>query len=392
MMHLIALLLLQDWPQFRGPEGQGHSVVKSLPLQWSETSANIAWRTPLAGLGWSSPVHAAGRIWLTTSEGGTSFRAVCLDAATGRELHNVEVFKREAPLKIHGKNSHASPTPVLEDGRVYVHFGTYGTACLSGEGKILWKTQIPYEHVHGPGGSPVVHAGLLILTCDGGDRQFVLALDKKTGAERWRAPRPESTGKRFSFCTPLLIEFKGRTQLVDPGANGVTSYDPATGRTLWDVRYPGGYSVVPRPVFGHGLVFVGTGYDSPTLLAIKADGSGTTAWKLVKGAPLNPSPLLIGDELYLVSDGGIASCLDAKTGAVHWQERLGGNFSASPLFAAGRIYALDENGATTVLEPGKTFKKLGRNELKGRTLASPAPLEGALLLRTDTQLLRINAE
>jgi len=399
MRHLALLALLaQDWPQFRGPDGQGHSDVKSLPLAWSDTSPNIKWRTSIEGLGWSSPVIGGGKIWLTSAAGGTSLRAVCLDAETGKQLHSVELFKLPSPPGIHKKNSHASPTPILDGDRVFVHFGPYGTACLSGEGKVVWKQELKYSPVHGPGGSPALVGELLILSCDGSDSQQVIALDRKTGAIRWKTPRePLPIAKKFAFCTPLAIDVAGKTQVVLPTAGAVTSYDPATGRAIWTARYGDGYSIVPRPVYGHGLVFVGTGFDRPTLIAVRPDGKGDVtdthvAWKLDKGAPLNPSPLLVGDELYLVSDQGIGTCLDAKTGKVHWQERLGGNYSASPLHAAGRIYFLDENGATTVVKPGKAFEKLGRNEIKGRTFASPVPIEGALFLRTDTQLLRIEAE
>lgn len=396
---LAALASAQDWPQFRGPGGQGHADVKNAPLKWSDSSANVKWRAPIDGLGWSSPVVAGGRIWLTTAtEGGLSLRAVCLDAATGKVLHNVEVIRRATPGQIHRKNSHASPTPILDGDRLYVHFGTYGTACLSNEGKVLWRQEMAYSHVHGPGGSPALVGDVLVFSCDGSNEQFVVALDRATGKPRWKTPRaPSAIQKKFAFCTPLAIEVSGAPQVVLPAAGSVTSYDPKTGRALWQCAYGEGYSVVPRPVFGHGLVFVGTGFDKPTLIAVRTDGKGDVtgshvAWRLEKGAPLNPSPILVGDELYLVADNGIATCLDAKTGKVHWQERLGGAFSASPVLAAGRLYFLDEAGVTTVIAPGKTFSRLERNEVKGRTQASPALIEGALFLRTDTQLLRIDAE
>ena len=396
---LAGLAAAQDWPQFRGPDGQGHSDVKALPLKWSDGAENVKWKTAIDGLGWSSPVVSEGKIWLTTAtDDGKSLRVVSLDAATGKELKNVEVFHVDAPPKIHNKNSHASPTPIVEKDRVYVHFGTNGTACLSTEGKPVWKQAIKYSMVHGSGGSPALVGDVLIFSCDGVDAQMVVALDKKSGAIKWKTPRESlQIPKKFAFSTPLAIDVKGVKQAVCPGAGAVTSYDPASGQPIWTAKYGTGYSNVPRPVFGHGLLFVSSGFDSPTLLAIKPDGRGDVtdthvAWKMTKGAPLSPSPVLVGDELYLVDDRGTASCVDAVSGKVHWQERIGGNFSASPVHAAGQIYFLDENGATTVVKADKTFAKLSKNDLKGRTLASPAPIEGALFLRTDTQLFRIEAE
>lgn len=392
-MILAIALLVQEWPQFRGPDGQGHADVQKLPLKWTESSA--AWKTSIPGLGWSSPVVADGQVWMTTAtDEGKSLRAIAVDASSGKIAVDVEVFKLAAPGRIHQKNSHASPTPILEDGRVYVHFGPHGTACLKSDGTIVWKQQVKYGPVHGPGGSPALAGELLVFSCDGGDVQFVIALDKKTGAQKWRTSRlPNDYGKKFAFSTPLVVD----GLLVSPGASAVTAYDPAGGKPVWSVRYAEGYSVVPRPVFGHGLIFVGTGYDKPTLIAVRAGGKGDVtdthvAWKLERGAPHNPSPLLVGDELYIVSDNGVAACLDAKTGKEHWRERLGGNFSASPLFAAGRIYVQDENGTTHVLKPGQAFEKLATNALPGKTLASPAAIEGALILRTDKALYRLNAE
>lgn len=401
MNAILALLplLVQDWPQFRGPDGQGHSKVAAAPVKWADGSPNIRWKVPIDGLGWSSPVLLDGKIWLTTAtDGGKSLRAVCVDAGQGKIVHNVEVFRVESPGGIHKKNSHASPTPVLDKDRVYVHYGTNGTACLTSEGKIVWKQAMRYNMVHGSGSSPALVGDALIISCDGSESPFLIALDRKTGAHRWRAARePNTDQKKFAFCTPLPIEVGKSLQVVSPFAGGVTSYDPASGRSIWHVRYPNGYSVVPRPVYGHGLVFLSTGFDTPAVLAIRADGKGDVtgthvAWKLDKGAPRNASPLLAGDDLYLVSDQGVATCADAKTGKVHWQERIGGNFSASPLFAAGNIYFPSEDGTTTVVKAGKAFTVVAKNELKARTFASPAPIEGAMFIRTEKELLRIEAE
>lgn len=400
-MNILALMLLtlaQDWPQFRGPDGQGHASTSTAPQKWTDTE-NVKWKTAIDGLGWSSPVLAEGKVWLTTAtEGNKSLRAVCLDAATGKLLHNIEVFKVDNAGPAHKKNSYASPTPILDKDRVYVHFGSNGTACLSSDGKILWKQIVKYNPVHGAGGSPALVNGTLIFSCDGAADPVVIGLDAKSGSVRWKTPRDNAgEPKKFAFCTPLAIEVGGKTQVVIPGAGQVQSLDPASGRVVWSAKYPNGYSVVPRPVFGHGMVYFSTGFDKPVFLAVKADGKGDVtdshiAWRLEKGAPLDPSPLLIGDELYLVSDQGVASCVDAKTGSVHWQERLGGAYSASPVLAGGLIYFQSEDGLTTIVRAEKTFAKVGTNQVKGKTFASLAPVDGALYLRTDSALLRIEAD
>lgn len=390
---LAASAAASDWPQFRGPDGQGHVADTGLPVSWSETE-NIAWKTPIAGLGWSSPSIQGQQIWLTTAaDEGKSLRAVCVDRESGQIVHDVEVFHKDDPGHIHSKNSHASPTPLLEGDRVYVHFGAHGTACLTTDGRLVWTTeQLKYNHRHGPGGSPVLYQDLLILSCDGTDVQFVVALDKKTGEIRWRSDR---NGK-MAYSTPLVVRVDGQDQVISTGGEAAMGYDPLTGKELWKIRYAGGYSLVPRPVAGHGLVFLCTGYDKPAVYAVKLGGTGDVtdthlAWSLTKGAPHNPSPLLVGDELYLVSDRGVATCVEAKTGKEIWQERVGGNYSASPWLADGRIYFLNEEGLTTVIEPGKAFRKLASNQLDGRTLATPAASGHAFYLRTDTHLYRIEA-
>lgn len=379
-----------DWPQFRGPDGQGHAAQRGLPLEWSE-ECHIVWKAPVPGLGWSSPTIRGRQIWLTTAlDEGRSLHAVCLDLETGETLHDVEVFQLAEPDKVHSKNSHASPSPILEGDRVYVHFGDNGTACLSAEGKVLWRNQeLVYAHGHGPAGSPVLYKDLLIVNCDGTDKQFVAALDKRTGKLRWKTDRKG----RMAYATPLVIRVGGQDQVVSTGGDAVVAYNPADGEEIWRVRYDG-YSEVPRPVYGQGLVIVSSGYDSPVLYAIRPDGRGDVtethvAWTINKAAPLNPSPLLVGEELYSVSDNGIVICVDAKTGEQHWQKRLPGNYSASLLEADGRIYITNETGLTTAIAPGKEFESLASNQLDGRTLASLAVSGKALYLRTDTHLYRI---
>jgi outer membrane protein assembly factor BamB len=398
---LTALLLVQvavsaeDWPQFRGPGGQGHSSETGLPTEWSE-STNIAWKVPVPGRGWSSPVVSGGRVWLTsatTVQRDTSLRLLAFEADSGKSALDVEVFRVRGTDLLNPKNSHASPTPIVDGDRVFVHFGARGTAAVSTAGAILWKARLEYESQHGNGGSPELARDLLVINCDGFDRAFVAALDKTTGKVRWRRDRHEPHSQAYS--TPLAIRAAGRDQIVSVGAFTASALDPQTGRELWRVSYPDGYSNVPRPVYGAGLVFIATGFNQPSLLAVRPDGTGDVtrshlAWKLTRGAPLTPSPIVVGDELYTVSDNGIATCLDARSGAVRWQQRLGHAFSASPVFADGRLYFLDEDGRTTVIKPGTTATILGVNALDGGTLASMAVSGKSFFIRTATHLYRIS--
>ena len=371
----------------------------ALPTIWSPDK-NVAWKQEIPGKGWSSPVVAGGRVYLTTAvpgDGGDqSLRTLCLDAAKGNIAWNKEIFHQDGANSpsIHSKNSHASPTPLVRDGKLFVHFGHQGTACLDLDGRILWRNAtLRYAPVHGNGGSPILVENLLVFSCDGGDQAFVVALSTEDGSVRWKTPRTVEASKKFSFSTPLLIDAGGRRQIISPGSNEVCAYDPADGKEIWRVRY-NGYSVIPRPVYGHGLVFICTGYERPSLLAIRADGKGDVTdthivWKTSKAVPHTPSLLLAGKELYMVSDSGVASCLDARTGAVHWQQRLGGNYSASPLLAGNKIYFQSEQGTAMVVQAGKQFKLLAKNALDERTLATPAAANGALFIRTENHLYRI---
>ena len=306
----------QNWPEFRGPTGQGHWGEQGLPLTWSETE-NIRWKTAIPGKGWSSPVIQGDRIWLTTAtEDGKSLRAVSIDRESGDILRNLEVFRMESPAGINAKNSYASPTPVLEGDRIYLHYGAFGTACITESGETVWKTRLEYDNgQHGPGGSPVLYDDLLIISCDGLDAQFVAALDKNTGKVRWKKSRQGYQ----AYSTPLIIHLPDKDQVVSPGAMRAIAYEPRTGKEIWEVRYTEGFSNIPRPVYGNGLVYICTGFQRPSLLAVRVNGHGDVTkshveWILDRAVPLTPSPLLVGEALYLISDGGIASCVDARTG------------------------------------------------------------------------------
>jgi len=408
VQRLLVLLLIagasvlaqaEDWPQFRGPTGQGHATERGLPLEWSETK-NIIWKTPVPGLGWSSPTVANGRVWLTTVVESkqrrgvsASLRALAFDVATGREIVNVEVFRLDDAGYVNPKNSRASPTPIVDGDRVFVHFGAEGTAALSTSGEILWTTHLRYESQHGNGGSPTLYQDLLIINCDGnGGDAYVVALDTASGKPRWKTARRRPADQAYS--TPLVITVGQQDQLVSVGAYRAAAYDPLTGQEIWRVSYGDGFSNVPRPVFGQGLVFIATGFQTPALMAVRPDGKGDVtrthvAWTNTRGAPYTPSPLLVGNDLYYVSDTGVLSLADAASGQIVWQQRLGGNYSASPVFADGRIYFQSEEGMTTVIAPGREFRRLASNRLDGATLASMAVSGGSFFIRSQSHLYRI---
>ena len=389
----------ENWPEFRGPTGQGHADAANLPLRWSETE-NVTWKTPIPGQGWSSPVTLGDQIWMTTATNeGHSLRAVCVNRDSGRLVHDVEVFHLDDPPLINPKNSYASPTPAIEAGRLYVHFGTFGTACVSTEsGDVMWTNRtLTLDHKEGPGSSLALVGERLIFNCDGMDVQYIVALDKRTGQIDWKTKRSgkmhENIDFRKAFCTPLVIDVDGRQRVISPGAHHVYAYDLETGEELWFVRYPG-FSNVPRPLYGRGLLYICTGFTSPELWAIRPGGRGDVTathvvWTTNRQVPSASSPILIDNHLYMVSDKGIATCLNAETGQVIWAERIRGNYSASPIDASGRIYFCSEEGRTYVLRPGESFELLATNELDGRLMASPAVVEEALYLRTDTHLYRI---
>ena len=411
-----------DWKQWRGPTGQGHANAK-LPTEWSETK-NVMWRTPVPGKGWSSPVVEGNQIWMTTAfetpatkeeaaerlksnTGGVpvnvlrsvSLHALCVDKNTGKLMHNVRVITKKEPQWVHKLNSYASPSPILEAGRLYCHFGSYGTACIDAKtSKVAWLNEkIWVNHENGPGSTPVLWKDLLIFHMDGSDQQFVVALDKKTGLEKWRTSR---SGKmhanpqlKKSYGTPLIQEINGKPILFSPGSNWLYAYDPANGRELWKTEYGGlGFSLVPKPVTGHGMIFMSTGFMKAKLLAVRYEKTAKPdiAWSYARSVSTQPSPLLVGDELYFITEsGGLVTCLNAHTGEPHWVERIGGNYSASPTFSNGKIYFHSREGVTTILQAGKTFKVLAKNTLKGQHMASAAVDGNALILRTDKALYRI---
>ncbi len=417
-----------EWPQFRGPDGQGHSAATKLPLTWSETE-NIKWKTEIPGEGHSSPVISGDQIWLTTAiteqlseeeekrrlsllkdpkgiklAGALSLQVLLVNLQTGELEKRITLFEVSEPGPKHALNSYASPTPVIAGDMVYFHFGTYGTACLNRTtGKTVWTNDaVHIDHQTGPGSSPVVWRDLLIVHFDGTDAQFLAAFDRHTGKVRWRTsrsgemnPKPEL---QKAFGTPLVVESNGRPIVVSPAANWVYGYDARDGREVWKVNYGKlGFSTIPRPVAEDGIVYISTSFAHPRILAVDYSGDGDvteshTKWTSDKQAPKKPSMLIIKGHLYTVTDNGIAACLNAADGSEIWKARLTGDFSASPLYAAGRIYFFGQNGGTTVLAEGPELKELAKSHLDAGFMASPAVAGNALILRTEKALYRVQAE
>jgi outer membrane protein assembly factor BamB len=410
---LFALVLTQplsaQWPQFRGPEGTGHSASTDLPLTWAE-GKNVKWKTAVHGRAWSSPVILGSQVWMTTATpDGRELFAVALDRDSGKIVFDLKLFDVATPQYAHPFNTYASPTPVIEPGRVYVTFGSPGTAAIDTKtGKVIWERRdFECNHFRGAGSSPILFGDLLLMHFDGSDHQFVVALDKSTGKTVWRTQRsidfqdlgpdgkPKAEGDfRKGFATPQIVMVEGRPVMVSVGSKAVYGYDPLTGKELWRVIERGSHSASSRPVAGHGLVFVPMGFDQAQLLAIRPDGQGDVAashvaWRFGKGAPSKPSILLVGDVIYMVNDGGIVGAVEAKTGEMVWRGRVDGTYSASPLFADGRIYVFNEDGKTTVLEAGRELKVLAENFLEDGFMSSPAVDGRALYLRTRTHVYRI---
>ena len=398
-----AALAQGNWPDWRGPTADGHSDATGLPIRWSETE-NVVWKTAIHDFGHSTPVVWGDQIWLTTAkEDGTALYAVGIDRTSGNVIHDVEVFRVEAPQRINPNNSYATPSAVIEEGRVYVHYGTFGTACIdTTSGDVLWRrSDLNCDHMQGPASSPVIFEDLVIITVEGTDKQFMAALDTRTGETVWMYTRPEDlyTGIQGvymkSYQTPVIVEVDGTPQLVSNGALLVTGHDPRTGKEIWRVRYRDD-STISRIVTRHGLLFVNTG-GSPgasQLWAIREGGVGDVTdthvvWKMTDDAPHQSSPALVGDLLYMVSDLGVLICMEATTGKQVWSERLEGKYGASLLATADRIYLSNIKGTTTVIATGREYRELAVNQLDGELWASPAVTGHALLLRTKSHLYLI---
>ena len=393
----------EQWSQFRGPEGNGHVKSKSLPMEWSETK-NISWKTAIHDRGWSSPVIWNNQIWMTTAtKDGKKLFAICVDKMTGKILHDLHVFDVSSPQAITIDNTYASPTPVIEEGRVYVHFGTYGTACINtSDGNIIWARRdlkCDHEKGAGPASSPFLFNDYLIFNVDGRDVQYVIALDKRSGKTVWKTNRSidfsnVQVNQRKAYGTPLVIPRGKEMQMVSIGAKGVFSYDPRNGKELWKALHRG-WSIAPRPVYSEGLVFTLIDRDRPELWAIRSDGNGDVtdshiAWKSSKRMPPRSSPLIVGELLFVVDRNGYISCLESKTGKVYWQERMKGSFSASPIHTNGLVYFFNEDTVCTIIKPERKLKVVATNKLANEQLMATPAIDGnSIYIRTAKNLYKI---
>jgi outer membrane protein assembly factor BamB len=415
----------KSWPQWRGPDASGHGYPGTYPTKWS-AEENLAWMAKIPGRGHSSAVHENGHIWITTAietpasekekeerlkenEGlstvtvlsEVSLRAVKLDPKTGGILKNIEVIQKKQPQWVHHLNSYASPSPVIEGNRLYLHFGAYGNACIDAvSGKIIWKNnqkELWVMHENGPGSSPIIWENLMIFHLDGSDKQSIVALFKDTGEIAWQSKRSgelkENPQLRKSYSTPIITNFNGQPILISCSADWVYGYNPRNGEELWKINYGTlGFSNVARPIVGHGMFYISTCFMKAEIHAYKYEGldKPKLAWKMIKGAPKMPSPILVDKQLYVMNDGGILTCVDAISGDVEWRERVGGEFSASPTYANGLLYFSDREGKTTVVKPGSKLNIVAENKIDGTAhMASITPYENSFLLRSKKGLYRI---
>lgn len=408
-----ALLAQADWPQWRGPTADGISPDRDAPVEWGP-GRNIAWSVPLSGLGTSTPIIWGDRIFLTSQIGDGPFEQGAIDfsgasvarrmGARSKPQFVVQAFARsngkllweykfdaegDAPA-VHIKHNLASPSCVTDGNLVYAWMGNGQLVALDTNGKLAWKRHLgaefgPFEILWGHGSSPLLYKDSLILLCDHQGKAYLLSLDKRTGAQRWKVDRG---GDRRAYSTPFIIPGAKGDEMVINSSERIDVFDPATGALLWHIGDPNRVPV-PTPVFHDGVLYTNRGYSSSPYLAIETGASRRVKWETPGGGPYVSSLLYYNGLLYMATEMGIASCVDAGTGKLLWRERFGGVFSASPIAAAGKVYLINEEGEAFVLQAGRELKVLHRNRLDERTLASPAISGGQIFVRTDEHLICI---
>lgn len=399
----------ENWTHLRGSNLDGHSTSVNAPVSWSETS-NIAWKTALRGLAWSSPVVFGDQIWVSSAtDDGKDLFAFCIDFNSGKILKEMALFKPDSVQHIHPTNSYASATPCIEDGFVYIHFGTYGTACIDTKTfQVVWtRTDLNCDHMQGAASSPFIYKNLLILHIEGTDVQYLIALDKQTGKTVWKTNRPREfydniePVSRKAYCTPIVINVNGKDRLISNGSQLAMAYEPETGKEIWRVFY-GDDSTVSMPLTWNGMVYVNSGWMLPKdgtpfyarLLAVDPTGTGDVTkthvpWEVKVDVPQISTPVIVDSLIYMVHEKGMITCLNARTGAVVWKEKLKDQFNASVLYASGNIYLFSQKAKTYVIKPGLSFHLVSENQLDGQLKATPAIVRDNIILRTDKFLYRI---
>ena len=424
MNHLALLAVLltavlgahaENWPRFRGPNGQGHSAETSVPVRWSATNG-IAWQTPIPGDGWSSPVVWDGKVFLTSAtDSGTKCHVFCIEAQSGKILWD-KVALEQQPRRKENKNSFATPTPVTDGRHVFAVFGDGSAVALTMSGEVVWTNrEVAFYSRHGLGASPILYGDLLIMSYDGSnpvtaagnwpkvddneklgwqipwDKSFLAALDTKTGQRLWTGKRGLS---RIAHVTSFIANVDGQDQIISGAGDRLQGFNPKSGELIWSI-YAQGEGVTPSPVLGDGVVFAASGFEKTTLRAVRLGGAkgdvtqSHIAWEQKKGVPTQPSPIYVKPYLYAITDGGVASCYNPTNGEIVWQERIGGNFSASPVLAGGSIYFLSEAGETIIIAAGPQFKILARNPLGEKCQASIALSGPRLFIRSEKNLFCI---
>ncbi len=395
----------ENWPRFRGPNGQGISSAAGLPVAWGPEE-NVAWKTEIPGVAWSSPIVWGDRIFLTTAtDEGKECRVLAVDRNTGNILWDKLVFTQEPRFK-HEKNTHATSTPTTDGRAVYAVFSSGGFVALDFDGNILWTNRdLHFYSQHGFGASPILYDDLLITPINPSnteepkrlgwqipwDQSYLLALDKNTGKERWRGKRGMS---RIAHVTPIVVAVDGKDQIISPAGDVIQGFDPKSGELIWTV-FSQGEGVVPSPAIGDGLIYTASGFEATTLRTVRPNGQGDCtethiAWEQKRNTPSMASLLYVKPCLYSAIDGGTFTAYDAASGEPLWQKRLGGALNPSPLYADGKIYVLSEQGTTTVLQlaadPKEEARIIAKNELDEHVLASIVVAGKQLLIRTDQHL------
>ncbi|HLN74164.1 MAG TPA: PQQ-binding-like beta-propeller repeat protein [Prolixibacteraceae bacterium] len=399
----------ENWTHLRGTHLDGHSLSSQAPTTWSENN-HVLWKTEIRGVAWSSPVVFGDQVWTSSATlNGEELFAVCTDFNSGKIIKEISLFKPDSVQHIHPTNSYATSTPCIEEGFVYVHFGTYGTACIDTRNfNIVWtRTDLNCDHMQGAASSPILYKNLLILHIEGTDVQYLIALDKLSGKTVWKTERPREFYQnvepvyRKAYCTPIVIQVNGKDQLISNGSQLCIAYEPETGKEIWQVFY-GEDSTVSMPLSWGGLVFVNSGWMFPKdgspfyarLLAVDPTGKGDVTkthvpWETGTDVPQISTPVIVDSLIYMVHERGDLTCLNARDGKVIWKTKLKDQFNASALYASGNIYLFSLKGKTYVFKPGLTYQPVAENQLSGTIKATPAIVRDNVILRTDKYLYRI---